>query len=77
MATLVAAVKIALFNEEQLRLWHAETNLGPVGHPLLQPDQPDWGFRNLTQADAEALDRRHLDLLTAEIAPKATTPAAA
>lgn len=77
MATLVAAVKIALFNEEQLRLWHAESDLGPANHPLLQPDQPDWGFSNLTQADAEALDRRHLDLLTAEIASKATTPAAA
>lgn len=63
MATLVAAVKIALFNEEQLRSWHAQTGLGPADHPLLQPDQPDWGVRNLTQEEAEAIDRAHLERL--------------
>jgi hypothetical protein len=60
MATLVAAVKVAVFNEEQLRMWHAETGLGPADHPLLQPDQPDWGFRNLTREEAEAIDQQHL-----------------
>ncbi|GGB98954.1 hypothetical protein [Cellulomonas carbonis] len=60
MATLVAAVKVAVFNEEQLRMWHAETGLGPADHPLLQPDQPDWGFRNLTREEAEAIDQVHL-----------------
>ena len=60
MATLVAAVKVSVFNEEQLRIWHAETGKGPADHPLLQPDQPDWGFRNLTQAESEAIDRGHL-----------------
>ncbi|MDM8083790.1 hypothetical protein QUV83_03295 [Cellulomonas cellasea] len=62
MATLVAAVKISVFNEEQLRLWHARTEDGPVDHPLLQPDQPDWGYRNLTQDESEAIDRQHLTL---------------
>jgi len=61
MATLVAGVKAALFNEEQLRMWHARTGLGPADHPLLQPDQPDWGFRNLTQEEAEDIDRAHLE----------------
>lgn len=60
MATLVAAIKIAVFNEEQLRMWHDETGAGPADHPLLQPDQPDWGFRNLTQAESEALDQERL-----------------
>jgi hypothetical protein len=60
MASLVAAVKVSVFNEEQLRLWHDETGAGPAGHPLLQLDNPDWGFRNLTQAEAEAIDRAHL-----------------
>jgi hypothetical protein len=60
MATIVAAVKISVFNEEQLRIWHAETGKGPADHPLLQLDQPDWGFRNLSQADAEAVDEHFL-----------------
>ena len=29
-------------------------------HPLLRPDQPDWGFRNHTQEGAEAMDRGHV-----------------
>lgn len=60
MATLVAAIKISVFNEEQLRLWHDRTGAGPTGHPLLQPDQPDWGYRNLTQDESEAIDREHM-----------------
>lgn len=60
MASLVAAVKVSVFNEEQLRLWHDETGAGPADHPLLQLDNPDWGFRNLTQTEAEAIDRAHL-----------------
>ncbi len=60
MATLVNAIKTAVFNEEQLRIWHAATGNGPADHPLLQPDAPDWGFRNLTQEEAEVIDARHL-----------------
>ena len=60
MATIVNAVKIAVFNEEQLRMWHAATGKGPADHPLLQPDAPDWGYRNLTQEEAEVIDARHL-----------------
>lgn len=61
MASIVAAVKISVFNEEQLRMWHDETGRGPADHPLLQLDNPDWGFRNLTQDEAEAIDRLHLE----------------
>ncbi len=57
----MAGVKIAVFNEEQLRMWHAQTGLGPADHPLLQPDQPDFGFRNLTKEEAEAIDRDYLE----------------
>lgn len=53
-------VKIAVFNEEQLRMWHAATGKGPANHPLLQPGAPDWGYRNLTQEEAEVIDARHL-----------------
>ena len=63
MASLVNAVKVSVFNEEQLRMWHHDTGLGPTGHPLLQLDQPDWGVRNLTQAEADAIDREHLTKL--------------
>jgi len=60
MATLVAAIKTSVFNEEQLRLWPDRTGAGPTDHPLLQPDQPDWGYRNLTQDESEAIDREHM-----------------
>ena len=74
MATLVAAIKISVFNEEQLRLWHDRTGAGPTDHPLLQPDQPDWGYRNLTQDESEAIDRAHM-VRTVRDAPVAS-PAA-
>lgn len=63
MATLVAALKVSLYNEEQLRLWHDRTGLGPTEHPLLQPEPRYWGFQGLTQAEAQAIDARHLQLL--------------
>ncbi len=60
MASLIAAVKVSVFNEEQLRMWHHETGRGPADHPLLQLDQPDYGFRNLTKEEADAIDQREL-----------------
>jgi hypothetical protein len=60
MANLINALKVALFNEEQLRSWHEETGLGPADHPLLQPDPHDWGFTDLTKEQAKAIDARYL-----------------
>lgn len=60
MANLVNGLKVALFNEEQLRSWHEDTGLGPVGHPLLKPDAHDWGFTDLTKEEAKAIDARYL-----------------
>lgn len=71
MATIVAGVKVAVFNEEQLRLWHDRTGLGPADHPLLQPDPPSWGFRNLTEAEAEAIDATNMARLADTTEPLA------
>ncbi|MGY1814334.1 hypothetical protein [Blastococcus sp. SYSU D00820] len=60
MASIVAAVKASVFNEEQLRSWHDRTGRGPADHPLLQPDPPYWGFRDLTKEEAKAVDTEHL-----------------
>jgi hypothetical protein len=60
MASIVAAVKASVFNEEQLRSWHDRTARGPADHPLLQPDPPYWGFRDLTKEEAKAIDAEHL-----------------
>ncbi|KRF19382.1 hypothetical protein ASG90_20415 [Nocardioides sp. Soil797] len=60
MANLINGLKASVFNEEQLRIWHEETGLGPVDHPLLQEDPHDWGFTDLDKAQAKELDARHL-----------------
>ena len=60
MANLINGLKVALFNEEQLRSWHEETGLGPADHPLLQADPHDWGFTDLTKDQAKDIDARHL-----------------
>lgn len=61
MANLINGLKVALFNEEQLRSWHEETGLGPEDHPLLQPDPHDWGFTDLTKEQAKQIDARCLN----------------
>lgn len=61
MANLINALKVALYNEEQLRLWHERTGKGPADHPLLQPDAHDWGFSDLTEEQAKAIDARYLN----------------
>lgn len=63
MATIIAAIKVSLYNEEQLRAWHARTGRGPANHPLLQPDPPYWGFRDLTKDEAKAIDAARLEQL--------------
>ena len=60
MANLINALKVAVFNEEQLRSWHADTGLGPADHPLLQADPHDWGFTDLTKEQAKAIDAIHM-----------------
>jgi hypothetical protein len=58
-AALIAAVKIALFNEEQLRAWHARTGGAPADHPVLQPDPPSCGFIEATHEQAFAIVAQH------------------
>jgi hypothetical protein len=60
MASLIAAIKVSVYNEEQLRAWHDRTGHGPADHPLLQPDPPYWGFRDLTEEEAKAIDAERL-----------------
>ena len=60
VANLINGLKVSLFNEEQLRSWHEDTGLGPADHPLLQPDAHDWGFTDLTKAQAKEIDARYL-----------------
>jgi hypothetical protein len=60
MATLIAGLKIALYNEEQLRKWHFRTGLGPADHPLLQPDPIYHGFKDLTEDEAAKIDTAYL-----------------
>lgn len=59
MASLVAAVKVALYNEQQMRAWHARTGRGPADHPLLTPDQPYYGFEHLNEEQARAIVAGH------------------
>ena len=60
IANLINALKVSVFNEEQLRSWHQETGLGPADHPLLQPDPHDWGFTDLTKEQAKEIDARYM-----------------
>jgi hypothetical protein len=60
MASIVAEVKASVFDEEQLRSWHDRTARGPADRPLLQPDPPYRGFRDLTKEEAKAVDAEHL-----------------
>jgi hypothetical protein len=61
MASIIVTVKVAAFNEDQLRIWHDRTGLGPADHPLLQPDPAYWGFTHLTAADAKSIDARNVN----------------
>lgn len=60
MGSIIAGIKVSIYNEEQLRAWHDRTQSGPADHPLLQADPPYWGFRDLTKDEAKAIDAQHL-----------------
>jgi transposase-like protein len=49
--------------EEHLRSWNAETGSGPANHPLLQLDQTDWGFANLTREQSTEIDAENMRTL--------------
>jgi hypothetical protein len=71
IASLIAAIKISVYNEEQLRAWHDRTGRGPADHPLLQPDPTYWGYRDLTKDEAKALDAERLQQLRGPALPAA------
>jgi hypothetical protein len=54
--TLINALKIAVYNEEQLRIWHDKTRRGPEGHPLLTVDPPFEGLKFLTAEERARID---------------------
>ena len=68
MVNLLNALKVAVYNEEQLRSWHERTGKGPADHALLQPDGPDWGITELTKGQSKALDAMHLAKLNEDTA---------
>jgi hypothetical protein len=63
---LINAIKVSAFNEEQLRIWHAETGKGPADHPLLQPDPEYRGFQHLSPEEADRIDQENLVRLLGE-----------
>lgn len=65
-ATLIAAIKHSVYNEEQLRAWHQRTGLGPADHPLLQPDQQYHGHKYLEPGEAAEIDRIWMTKLTGD-----------
>lgn len=68
MTNLVNGLKVARFNEEQLRAWYERQLANPHGvdvayladHPLLQPDVYHWGVASLSKSDAKAMDHEYL-----------------
>lgn len=56
LAVLYAAV---VTNIHLARTWHNDTALGDPSHPLLGPDDVDYGFVRLTAAGAALLDQAH------------------
>ena len=58
--------KVSAFNEEQMRIWHAETGKGPADHSLLQPDPEYGGFQHLTPHEADSIDQENLARLLGE-----------
>ena len=63
---ILSSIKISVFNEEQLRAWHARTGHGPADHPFLQPDPPYWGWKDLQRDEAKAMDAQRLQQLQHE-----------
>lgn len=69
IASIIAALKVSVYNQEQLRAWHDRTGKGPADHPLLQPDPPYWGYRDLTKDEGKAIDAERLRRLQADSRP--------
>jgi hypothetical protein len=59
LVALVLATGSAVTNMRLIRSWQNETKLGDLNHPLLTPDQPDYGFTRLTKEQHEELERIH------------------
>ena len=60
LVTLVVAMAAATTNLRLLRTWHERTGFGDPRHPLLQPDEADFGSSRLTKEQADAIDSRRL-----------------
>ena len=53
-------MKVAVFNEEQLRSWHPDDRDGPRRPPAPAAGRSRLGVHRLTQAQAKAIDGRYL-----------------
>lgn len=63
-ATVIAAIKISVFNEEQLRAWYEATgDVRGKGHALVAPDHEYAGFVHLTKGAAAGIDAQWLQKL--------------
>ena len=60
LVSLALAMAAATTNLRLLRAWHAETSLGDLSHPLLQPDKPHYGFAEITEEESANLLTRQL-----------------
>jgi hypothetical protein len=56
LVTIALTCAAAVTNLRLLRSWHAETELGDEGHPLLLPDEPFHGFTQLSAEGAQYVD---------------------
>jgi hypothetical protein len=74
MATLIAGLKVAVYNEETLRTWHERTGRGPAGHPLLQADPAYHGYEHLSAEQAAAITHQHVVALGMPGVPAQRTP---
>ena len=54
--TIVLTLAAAATNVRLLRRWHESSGIGDPTHPLLRPDQPFYGFTQLTAHQAQAID---------------------
>ncbi|MGV1004804.1 MAG: hypothetical protein ACOYEV_08555 [Candidatus Nanopelagicales bacterium] len=54
--TIVLTLAAAATNVRLLRRWHESSGTGDPTHPLLRPDQPFYGFTQLTAHQAQAID---------------------
>jgi hypothetical protein len=60
IASLLTGIKVAVYNAEQLRSWHAKTGLGPTDHPLLEPNPAYHGHTYLDAEQGAEIDRKYM-----------------